>query len=334
MNEAAAVYLEIHLGRAIKFLCKGGSLIYSIVVPCFNEADNIGILASEINMVMNQLNEPWECLWIDDKSTDKTWSEIKKLNVPHRGYRLDRNSGQSTAIMAGIDHASFSVIITLDGDLQNNPQDIPNLLKVYSEGNDVVCGYREKRKDKFLRRSLSKIANQISRKVTGVSVSDLGCTLRVFRKELLADSRLFGEMHRVLVVHLVLNGARYAEISVDHRPRIHGESKYGYSRVLKFIADVMLAKSWQVINRKPLYLFSMAALLVAFMASVLAILALTLRITGVKDYIDTSLVSSAVILISTSLILISIGLIAEALLRQNHVLGVTNQYRVLETTEI
>jgi glycosyltransferase involved in cell wall biosynthesis len=309
------------------------SQIYSIIVPCFNEGENVKILAGEISSLMNQYGKPWECIWVDDCSLDETWKNIGLLDWPNRGLRLERNSGQSTAIMAGIDHAKFETIITLDGDLQNDPRDIPSLISLFDEGFDIVSGVRVKREDAWLRKFFSKLANTLSRKITSIAISDLGCTLRIFKRSLLQETRLFGEMHRVLVIHLVLNGASFAEIDVNHRPRIHGRSKYGYIRIFKFIADVILAKSWQTINKKPLYLFASAAFFVFALSILLFGTAIGFRVLNIKAYIDTSLISSSVILFATSLILLSIGLISEAMMRQNHVLGVVKQYRVAEQVD-
>jgi len=305
--------------------------IFSLIVPCYNEEDNIGILSLEISKVMNELNNPWECIWVDDCSSDATWNNIISLDKPNRGLRLERNSGQSTAIMAGIDNSKYDLIITLDGDLQNDPADIPRLISEYMQGGvDIVAGVRIKRNDKWLRKYLSKIANLISKKITGVKISDLGCTIRIFKKTLLQQTRLFGEMHRILVVHLVLNGAKFREIQVNHRARLHGKSKYGYSRIFKFINDLFLAKTLQLINTKPLYLFSSLSLIVLLLSAILFFTAIGFRLFGIKEYLDTSLISGSIVLFSTSLVLTSIGLLAETLLRQNYALGVIKQYKIIE----
>jgi len=309
--------------------------IFSLIVPCYNEEDNIGILSSEISKVMNEINNPWECLWVDDCSSDATWKNIISLDNPNRGLRLERNSGQSTAIMAGIDNSKYDLIITLDGDLQNDPADIPRLIAEYRRGGvDIVAGVRKKRNDRWLRKYLSKIANSISKKITGVHISDLGCTIRIFKKPLLQQTRLFGEMHRILIVHLVLNGAKFREIQVNHRPRLYGKSKYGYSRIFKFINDVLLAKTLQLMNTKPLYLFSFSSSIVLVLSAILFFTAIGFRIFGIKEYLDTSLISGSIVLFSTSLVLTSIGLLAETLLRQNYVLGVIKQYKISDSNNI
>ncbi len=301
----------------------------SIVIPVFNELKNVPLLSAEINEVMHKTNIEWECIWVDDCSTDGSWSSISALSNNHRGIRLQRNSGQSTALMAGIDQAVHDVILTLDADLQNDPHDIPTFLENFSDQIDVVAGYRVARQDDMVRRKIpSKIANYLSRKITGVKVKDLGCTMRIFRKDLIQRSRLVGEMHRVILVHFALSGARIIEVPTNHRKRVHGESKYGLERTLKFIADLLLAKLMNVITNKPLYFFGSTSLLTLLVSMCLAGAALILRVIGVKDYIDTSLIVGGIVLLSTSTLLFCLGLLAEVLLRVFHARPSVTQYTV------
>ena len=301
----------------------------SIVIPVFNEFKNVPLLSAEINEVMQKASIEWECIWVDDCSTDGSWSSIISLSNNHRGIRLQRNSGQSTALMAGIDQAAHDVILTLDADLQNDPHDIPAFLENFSDEIDVVAGYRVARKDDLVRRKIpSKIANYLSRKITGVKVKDLGCTMRIFRKDLIQRSRLVGEMHRVILVHFALSGARIIEVPTNHRKRVHGESKYGLERTLKFVADLLLAKLMNVITNKPLYFFGSTSLLTFLVSICLTGAALVLRIVGVKDYIDTSLIVGGIVLLSTSTLLFCLGLLAEVLLRVFHARPSVTQYSV------
>lgn len=305
---------------------KGG---ISIVIPVFNEFKNVPLLAAEIDEVMGIVNIPWECIWVDDCSTDKSWECITELGQNHQGIRLQRNSGQSTALMAGIDHAANNVILTLDADLQNDPHDIPAFLQSLSTEVDVVAGYRVARQDELVRRKIpSKIANFLSRKITGVKVKDLGCTMRIFRKDVIRRSRLLGEMHRVILVHFALSGAKIVEIPTNHRKRIHGESKYGLERTLKFIADLLLAKLMNIITNKPLYFFGSTSLITLFVSMGLSLLAITLRVSGIKDYIDTSLIVGSIVLLSTSTLLFCLGLLAEVLLRVFHTRPNITQYSI------
>lgn len=229
----------------------------SIVIPLLNEEKNIRILAKEIEDSLENRKIAWECVWVDDGSTDNSWMEISKLRKEHRGIRLKKNTGQATAIMAGIERSKYELIVTMDADLQNDPRDILKLVKNLDSNCDVVCGYRMHRRDKLLSRKIpSVIANFVARRFTRIQVQDLGCTLRIFRKSVLRNTRLVGEMHRLLVIHLFLDGARIKEIPVNHRERINGKSKYGLERIPKFLMDLLLAKAMNVITSKPLYMFA------------------------------------------------------------------------------
>lgn len=301
----------------------------SIVIPLFNEEENIKILAKQIEEVMLKHDFEWECVWVDDGSTDKSWEAILKLAKRHRGLKLAKNSGQATAIMAGIDLSLSDIIVTMDADLQNDPVDIPRLLDQLDSETDVVCGVRVDRQDNLLTRKMpSRMANKLARKITKVPVTDLGCTLRVFRKDLIRNDRILGEMHRLFIVHLHLDGARINEIPVNHRERIHGKSKYGLERFFKFISDLILAKALHYISNKPLYMFGSLSLITFTLSLISMFSALILRLVGIKNYIDTSLVSSSLILFSTSLILLSIGLLTELLVRQMLFSGAKVQYRI------
>jgi glycosyltransferase involved in cell wall biosynthesis len=207
---------------------------YSVIIPIFNEEKNIPILAKEIEVAFNGFSREYEVVWVDDGSEDDSWAEITRLETPHRGIRLSRNEGQSSALMAGIDNSSFRSIITLDGDLQNDPADFPALIEEFERGNDVVAGIRNKRKDNLLTRRIpSRLANSIAGFFTGTKITDLGCTLRVFKKSLVEEDRIIGEMHRVLMIFFHNSAARISKIPVNHRARIHGKSKYGLLRTFK-----------------------------------------------------------------------------------------------------
>jgi glycosyltransferase involved in cell wall biosynthesis len=307
----------------------------SIVIPVFNEFQNIPLLAKEIDEVMGAIGIEWQCIWVDDCSTDTSWECITALKQHHMGMQLQRNSGQSTALMAGIDQAYHETILTLDADLQNDPHDIPAFLENFSSSIDVVTGYRKYRKDEMVRRIVpSKVANILSRRITGVNVQDLGCTMRIFRKELIQRSRLLGEMHRVILVHFALSGARIIEIPTNHRKRIYGESKYGLERSLKFIADLLLAKLMNIITNKPLYFFGSTSFLTFLVSVLLFGTAITLRLSGVKTYIDTSVIVGSLVLLSTSTLLFCIGLLAEVLLRVFHARPNITQYSISKTHNI
>jgi glycosyltransferase involved in cell wall biosynthesis len=305
---------------------------YSIIVPIYNEERNISILSREIEIVLSELKRDYEVLWVDDGSEDRSWEEISKLSSPNRGIRLSRNEGQSAALMAGIDNSKYRAIITLDGDLQNDPADFPSLIERFEKGYDVVTGIRSKRKDNlFLRRIPSYIANSLARLITGSKVTDLGCTLRVFKKSLVDDNRIVGEMHRVLMIFFQNSSARILEVPVNHRPRIHGKSKYGLVRTFKFVADLLLVKWVKLVMKKPLYFFSTLGGYLGLSGLLLITAAVILRLTNHKEYIDGTLVVGGLLILSLSTILFSLGLLAESILRMFLTVDKNLQYNILET---
>lgn len=296
---------------------------FSIVIPVHNEVENISILASEIEQALNSLDCDWECVWVDDGSTDFSWSEIKKLGPIHRGIKLSRNFGQSSAIMTGCDLAKFDIIVTLDSDLQNDPRDIPNLLQALDINFDCICGIRKNRKDSLISRKIpSKIANKLARYITGIQITDLGCTLKVFRKYLVTDSRLIGEMHRVLPVYFHMSGAKLSEIEVNHRERRFGNSKYGLNRVFKFIADILLAKVMNKISTRPLYLFGSTALILLFtgLLSFIVIISTILNsnFSTYSSQHEINLVTFCAVIILGCTNIVLLGLLAELIIRKSN----------------
>lgn len=237
----------------------------SIIVPLYNEEQNIEILYEEIKKNLSD----FELILVDDGSVDSTWQRIKIISSTDKrvkGIRMSRNFGQTQAIKAGIKEAANQIIVTLDGDLQNDPADIPGLIEKLYDGYDVVNGWRKIRKDPFLTRVLpSKIANAIISFITGVKLNDYGCTLKAYKKAYIEKIDLYGEMHRFIPALCSYLGARVTEVEVNHRPRIYGKSKYGLSRTFKVIFDLMMVKFFGGMINKPIYLFgTISILLFAF----------------------------------------------------------------------
>ena len=289
----------------------------SIIIPIADEVENISQLASEIDAALSG-EIAFEVLWIDDGSTDGSWELISKLKSPNFGIRLARNYGQSAAIMAGLLECKGNLIVTMDGDLQNDPMDIKVLLTALNDDLDLIQGYRIKTKDKFFSRRLpSSIANSIASKILPYSLKDLGCSLRLFRNELIRPHRLMGEMHRIFGLYLILAGARYLEVPVKHRSRFKGSSKYGFERSYKFLADIFLFRVMRTIMNKPLYLYLKLALVILFVSFVLITSAFMFKFFGIKQNIDSAIIVGGMILFSTSIILIGMGFIAEILSRIN-----------------
>lgn len=229
---------------------------YSVIVPVYNEEKNVARLHKEIEDAMASLKKPYEIIFVDDASKDNTCDELKKL-TPITIIQLRRNSGQSAALDAGIKQARGEVLITMDGDGQNDPADIPNLIS-HLESNqniDVVCGWRKNRKDSFEKRFVSGVAAHLRKFLVNDGVHDAGCTFRVYKKECFEDLDLYGELHRMIPALLRWRGFHITELSVNHREREYGVSKYNWSRILKGFLDMLYIWFWRKYAHRPLHLF-------------------------------------------------------------------------------
>lgn len=291
----------------------------SIVVPIYNEEENIILLHQSISDAAEALKKPYEIIYVDDGSTDKSINYLKSIaeDDPHvTVVQFRKNYGQTAAMTAGFDHAKGDIIISLDGDLQNDPKDMAKLLLVLDEGYDVVSGWRKDRKDNFLLRRLPSIAaNKLISWVTGVSLHDYGCTLKAYRREILQDINLYGEMHRFIPVYTYLSGARVAEVEVGHNPRLRGKSKYGLSRIAKVFLDMLVVKFLASYATKPIYLFGGAGLV-----SLLSGLLVGGTVIGMRLFFDFHMNRSPLLLLSVMLIIIGMqfmlmGLLAEINIR-------------------
>jgi glycosyltransferase involved in cell wall biosynthesis len=231
----------------------------SIVAPIYNEEDNVEPLCQRLNEVLSQAGIEYEIILVDDGSTDNSWNklvECAKLFKGLRLIRLRRNFGQTAAMTAGIDAARGDVIITMDADLQNDPADIPLLLQKMEEGYDVVSGWRKDRKDPFLSRKFpSMIANAIIASITGVKLHDFGCTLKAYRREVMKNVRLYGEMHRFIPALVYWVGGKTAEAVVSHHPRKYGKSKYGLSRTIRVLLDLITVSFLMRYSKSPIQMF-------------------------------------------------------------------------------
>lgn len=291
----------------------------SIILPVFNEEDSILTLVDEIFKVKDLKDEDLEVIFIDDGSTDKTKEKLitaakKYSNI--KNIFLVKNFGQTAAITAGIDNAIGDVLITMDSDLQNDPNDIPKLIKKLGEGYDVVCGWRKHRKDKFLSRRLpSKIANIIISKISKVHLNDFGCTLKAFKKDILKGIRLYGEMHRFIPLYISWNGGKIAEEVVNHRYRKHGKSNYGISRTVSVIVDLIFLKFLEKQFSHPLHLFGGFSL-INFSLSIISFLFMVyFKFFGDKSFIETPLPQLVILFILIGVISLFMGFLAEILMR-------------------
>ena len=240
-----------------------GSPDLSVVAPLFNESENVRPLVDWILQALETYAGVFEVILVDDGSRDDTWTQIRAAAADPRvrGLRLGRNVGQTAAMMAGFDHARGRVVVSLDGDLQNDPRDIPALIAKLDEGYDLVCGWRRQRQDKLLLRKVpSWVANRLIRRLTGVPITDNGCSLKAYRRDLLNRISLYAEQHRFIPALSASVGARITEMPVRHHARRFGESKYGISRTVKVLVDLLTLKMITTFRSRPLVGFALAAL--------------------------------------------------------------------------
>lgn len=289
---------------------------FSIIIPFYNEEKNVELLYNEI---ISSVEGNYEIIMIDDGSTDNTWQEIKQIAYKDekvKGIRFNRNYGQTNAIKAGIKNSSGKIIITMDGDLQNDPKDIPRLLKKLNEGYDVVSGWRKNRKDKYISRILpSRIANFIISMVTGVKLKDYGCTLKCYKKEYIEKIDLYGEMHRFIPALCHYFGAKITEEEVNHRPRIYGKSKYNLTRTFKVIFDLLMVKFFSSYITKPIYLFGFFSIILFILSIILFLITLYNKWYNHIFVKDQPLFLVGIFMSLVSIQLILIGIIAELLTR-------------------
>jgi glycosyltransferase involved in cell wall biosynthesis len=289
--------------------------LLSVVITVYNEEDNIQPLLKATYAALSGMD--YEVILVEDGSTDRTVAEVKKYaNTRTKLVIFNRNYGQTTALAAGIDQATGEYIATMDGDLQNDPTDLPGMLqKAIDEEWDVVAGRRANRKDGFVLRKIpSKIANWIIRNSTNVHLKDYGCTLRVYKAEIAQNMGLYGELHRFIPVLAKQEGAKMTEVDVKHHPRIHGTSKYGLSRTFKVMADLILMLFFQKYFQRPIHLFGGLGLLSFILGGIINLYLLTLKILG-EDIWGRPLLILGFMLILGGIQLITTGIIAEIIVR-------------------
>ena len=294
----------------------------SIIVPVYNEQENLPLLYDALIKAVSPLNLSWEALLVDDGSRDQSASVMESLaarDPEHvRLVILRRNFGQTAAIAAGIDHAKGEILVLMDADLQNDPADIAVMLSKIDEGYDVVSGWRKHRQDDLSRRLPSQFANRLISWATGVYLHDYGCTLKAYRREVLTGFRLYGEMHRFIPAYANAVGAKIIELPVQHHPRRFGKAKYGLERTLKVMLDLVTVKFLMSYANKPIYLFGGAGAIL-ILISLLVLLYLFIR----RMFFDISVLASPLFQVSTMVFImgfqsIMMGLIAELLVRTYH----------------
>ena len=295
----------------------------SIIIPVYNEADSLPILHQALHKAMDGNSKSWEVVYVDDGSRDASVEILTSLANEDTHYtrvvELRRNFGQTAAIAAGIDYARGDIIVLMDADMQNDPNDIPMMLDYIDQGYDVVSGWRKNRQDAFITRTMpSRIANGLISWVTGVYLHDYGCTLKAYRREVITGFRLYGEMHRFIPAYAGWVGAKIVEVPVNHHPRKYGKTKYGLERTFKVILDLFTVKFLSSYANKPIYLFGGAGF-VLFILSFFSLIYIIIR----KLAFNESLVRSPLLLMSAMLFILGfqsilMGLIAELLVRTYH----------------
>ena len=306
----------------------------SVFLPVYNEEPNLLPLHSRLDEALRSLGRSAEIIYVDDGSTDGSLAilrELATLDSRVRVVALRRNYGQTAAMAAGIDAATGEVLIPMDADLQNDPADIVRLLERLDQGYDVVSGWRKNRKDRLITRKLpSMIANRLISWIGRVPLHDYGCSLKAYRRESLQDVRLYGEMHRFIPIYASWAGARVSEIPVEHHPRTMGKSKYGLSRTLKVVFDLMTIKFLASYQTKPIYVFGSFGML-AFLISMLAgLYAVFLKLIHKADFVQTPLPILAIVMFAVGVQFLLMGLLAEMLVRTYHESQAKSIYAVRE----
>ena len=287
----------------------------SIVVPLYNEEENIELLCSSLKEAIKSLNRNTEIIFVDDGSTDRTFrllSEFRRSDDFIKIIRFTRNFGQTAAMTAGFDHAAGEVIITMDGDLQNDPKDIPMLLEKMEEGYDIVSGWRVGRQDKTVSRKIpSRIANWLIGRITGVKLHDTGCSLKAYRSDVIKNLRLYGEMHRFIPALASSRGARITEIKVNHHPRKHGSSKYGISRTIRVILDLITIKFLLSFLTRPLQIFGLLGLAFTGFGFLICAYLSILKLAFGYAMGDRPLLMLGILLLILGIQFVGFGLVAE-----------------------
>lgn len=295
----------------------------SVVIPVYNESGNIELLYDKLIVALTGTGQTWEVIFVDDGSIDKSYEELEAVSLEDQRIKVIkfvRNFGQTAALAAGIDHATGKIIIPMDADLQNDPADIKLLLAKMDEGYDVVSGWRKDRQDALLNRLIpSWIANKIISVISGVRLHDYGCSLKAYRREVIKNIRLYGEMHRFVPIYASWQGAKVTEIPVNHFARQIGQSKYGISRTFKVILDLITVKFMSSYFTKPIYVFGTAGMVSLAISFAAFVWMLSLKyVFHTHTFIETPLPVLIAMFFMVGIQFIMMGLLAEILMRTYH----------------
>jgi glycosyltransferase involved in cell wall biosynthesis len=293
--------------------------VISVVVPVYNEERSIALLYDELRAALEPLGRPWEAIYVDDGSTDGTFSALTRLHTaaPNvRVVRMRRNFGKSAALGAGFAHASGDIVVTIDGDLQDDPAEIPRLLAKLDEGYDLVSGWKAKRRDPWTRRFFSRVFNRVTSFISGVRLHDMNCGLKAYRADVVRGLRVYGELHRFLPVLAHHRGFRITEIPVNHRPRQHGSSRFGIERYIRGFLDLLTVSFIGRYRHRPLHLFGGLGLLLGSIGFVTLAYLTVLKLLG-HAIGQRPLLILGVLLTVVGLQFFSLGLISEMVLSQH-----------------
>jgi glycosyltransferase involved in cell wall biosynthesis len=310
----------------------GEAIALSVVIPLYNEQENVEPLCKALLDALHNQPRSFEIILVNDGSSDGTERKLEQASATDSRIRVVNfrsNKGQTAAMMAGIDYAVGTVIVPMDGDLQNDPKDIVRLLEKLDEGYDLVSGWRRDRQDNFMIRTLpSKIANLIISRVSGVPLHDYGCSLKAYRREMLQGFRLYGEMHRFIPIYAAAQGARVAELPVAHHPRKFGQSKYGLNRTIKVLLDLLVVKFLTKYRTKPIYLFGQAGVGLLALAFLAGLWALYLKFFEGTSFVQTPLPLLVSLCVIAGLMCLLMGLLAELIMRVYYESQSKTDYRV------
>jgi glycosyltransferase involved in cell wall biosynthesis len=287
--------------------------VISVVVPVHDEERSVALLHDELEAALDPLGTPWEAVFVDDGSTDGTFAALTRLHAAHdnvRVVRLRRNFGKAAALQAGFEEAQGDVVVTIDGDLQDDPAEIPRLLAKLEEGFDLVSGWKTKRRDPLTRRIPSKIFNAVTGSLSGLRLHDLNCGLKAYRAEVLDGLRIYGELHRFIPVLAHYRGFRVAELPVHHRPREHGRSRYGMERYVRGFLDLLTVTFMGRYRHRPLHLFGGLGLALGALGVLLLVYLTVLKLTG-EAIGQRPLLTLGVLLVVVGVQLVSLGLVSE-----------------------
>lgn len=309
----------------------------AIVLPVYNEEENLNEVFDKISKTLKSLSYSYEIIFIDDGSTDNSFDKLINISTDHpevKIVRFRKNFGQTAAMAAGIDVCNSNIIVFMDSDLQNDPNDIPLLLKKIEEGYDVVSGWRRYRNDPMSKKIPSKLANKIIRKISNIKIHDLGCSLKAYRSEILSEIKIYGEMHRFLPIIAASMGAKITEIEVQHHPRKHGVSKYGLGRTFKVLLDLATVQFFGNYGTKPIYIYGFFAMICFLLSFASGTSVLLMKIFWHTDMTGNPFLLLTVLFILITIILMLMGIQAEVMTRIYHQSDNIKQYHIKQTCNL